>query len=298
MHDMKSTLALIIFTLSCKIAISQIYLVPGAQIQPSWVFPLWFEDGSGAKDTLFFCFDPNAQTGPPLDTLYGEKRTAMDTSKFNVYFDCTFTSDFQVLKVSVKDASDLYKPVCVWHAYMPLTIKWDKNLFYSDSIPFTDQDPAPRAKGGFYFDAPTISLYPAPNCYGPILMTDSVIMANCYASDSIILGEGFSIMSFEIGPWDGLEWLGSTLNDHNENVALKIFPNLIISQFEIVNEESFKYLYKIINMSGELISYGNILPHSTTKISVQNWSDGLYLIYTINQINGRTHSFKLIKPKS
>lgn len=58
--------------MSTTVASAQTYTVPGAQQQPAWVFPLWFEDGSGAKDTLYFCYDANAKSVLPYDTIFGE----------------------------------------------------------------------------------------------------------------------------------------------------------------------------------------------------------------------------------
>ena len=42
------------------------------------------------------------------------------------------------------------------NALLPITLSWDKNVFYSDSIPYTDQDPAPRAQGELWFDLPLV----------------------------------------------------------------------------------------------------------------------------------------------
>jgi hypothetical protein len=49
--------------------------VPSVQIQPAGVFPLWFEDGSGAKEMAYYCTTPESFSSgciESLDTLYGE----------------------------------------------------------------------------------------------------------------------------------------------------------------------------------------------------------------------------------
>ena len=294
---MKKIFTLLAFILVYKSLFSQIYSVPGAQVQPAWVFPLWFEDGSGAKDTLYFCYDADSQIGPPWDSIMGEIRVQMDTSKFNAFFDCSFTADFRTFKTSV-EPSELNESICFWHAYMPIKIKWDRNLFYSDSLPFPNQLPAPYAEGALSFDLFTISLDPAPNCYSPIMMTDSVVLANCYATDSIVLSGELSILTFEIDPWDGKEFSGTGTYELVVNKNLEIYPSVVSTKFEIENNESDDYLYSVISMSGQFISQGIIPPYSKTEVFIQGWCDGLYLVHTINQINGQALTFKIIKPKS
>ena len=80
---------------------AQTYTVPGAQIQPAWVFPVWFEDFNGEKDTVFFCYDPEADNndyGYGHDTIYGEKVIKIDTSRFNAYL---YQDNLFVLKAQV-----------------------------------------------------------------------------------------------------------------------------------------------------------------------------------------------------
>ncbi|MEO5673876.1 MAG: T9SS type A sorting domain-containing protein [Chitinophagales bacterium] len=291
----KILLLFIIFIITLNSS-AQTYTVPGAQTQPAWVFPMWFEDGSGAKDTLYFCYDPAANTGPPLDTLMGEIRQIMDTSKFNVYFDCSFSIDFSVLKIKV-DSADLAKDICVWKAYIPIKIKWDKNLFYSDSLPYPDQSPAPRAEGHFFFDLPTISLDPEPNCLSPILMTDSIITPfDCYATDSVILGGGFSIMNFTLASWQGKPLnTGTIVSALKERDRFNVYPNLITTVANIDNQDVNSYSFTVINSSGNSVLKEIIAPLSKNSIYVQNWKPGLYSLQAINQANGKHVYFKLIK---
>ncbi|MFN0276654.1 MAG: hypothetical protein ACKVPJ_12985 [Chitinophagales bacterium] len=51
---------------------AQTYTIPGATEQPAWVFPLWFEDALGNKDTLYFGYDPEAVDFgiPSSDTIF------------------------------------------------------------------------------------------------------------------------------------------------------------------------------------------------------------------------------------
>ncbi|MFZ7145748.1 MAG: hypothetical protein ACO1G6_10440, partial [Bacteroidota bacterium] len=51
--------------------------------QPQWKFPIAFEDGSGAKDTIWYIWDSTATAG--IDTLLGEGKVLMDPNAFNVF---------------------------------------------------------------------------------------------------------------------------------------------------------------------------------------------------------------------
>ena len=52
--------------------------------QPQWKFYLAFEDGIGAKDTMWFIWDTTA-TFMGYDTLLGEKPLSLNNNVFNVY---------------------------------------------------------------------------------------------------------------------------------------------------------------------------------------------------------------------
>ncbi|MEN9521788.1 MAG: hypothetical protein RL065_165, partial [Bacteroidota bacterium] len=65
---------------------AQTYTIPNASKQPAWVFPLWFENGDGQKDTVYIGYDIHADTwnGIGPDTIFGEKWQVINFNKFNV----------------------------------------------------------------------------------------------------------------------------------------------------------------------------------------------------------------------
>ncbi len=59
-----------------------------ATAQPTWRFHLAFEDGSGARDTLWFVWDTTATigyVGGTIDYAMGEGSVDMDTTVFNMF---------------------------------------------------------------------------------------------------------------------------------------------------------------------------------------------------------------------
>ncbi|MBS1569770.1 MAG: hypothetical protein JST45_10040 [Bacteroidetes bacterium] len=57
-----------------------------ATAQPTWRFHLAFEDGTGARDTIWFVFDTTATLGSGVpDYELGEGAVQMDLDSFNVW---------------------------------------------------------------------------------------------------------------------------------------------------------------------------------------------------------------------
>ncbi|MBK9513549.1 MAG: T9SS type A sorting domain-containing protein [Flavobacteriales bacterium] len=98
-----------------------------AHAQPQWRFHLAFEDGTGARDTIWFIFDETATLG--LDEALGEGAISMDPTVFNVWvrnadWDSTKTrawpfSYFPNIEAAVMGSNYEY----------PVTLSWDTALF-------------------------------------------------------------------------------------------------------------------------------------------------------------------------
>ena len=164
---MKYNLIIIFLIVICginSIVNSQtIYSIPWAQTQPKFVFPIYFEEGNGHKDTLYLGYDSLANGysingNPNQDTIFGVKKVPIDTSKFYVTWSTTLfeTSNRlkdSVYKANVSNISSNHFPnsqsIIFNNGNLPLKISWDKNLFYSDSLPFANSSPAPNAEGRF-----------------------------------------------------------------------------------------------------------------------------------------------------
>jgi hypothetical protein len=73
---MKTSMITLLLVVLAVVSKAQVYTIPWAQVQPDWVFPLWFENGDGQKDTIYIGYDENAhgyllQENNP-DTIFGE----------------------------------------------------------------------------------------------------------------------------------------------------------------------------------------------------------------------------------
>jgi hypothetical protein len=261
-----------------QISLAQTYLVPGAQIQPAWVMPLWFENGDGQRDTLYYSYD--SESGEPFnsiyDTIFGDKYELLDTSKFQAYYSCSFSNDLLVYKRITTNILLQGSDLCLYKPILPVILRWDPNLFYSDSLPFPNLDPAPRAEGHLFYDLPM-------NVDGctysqPIIMTDSVVSPTftCYLNDSIVFeGNGASYLVFSVHPWTGMYLGFSPVQNMKE---LKVYPNPSYNNITIELPAYFPnadlFLYD---------AYGRNLLHQSlsenvTELNISHLTPAMYLI--------------------
>ncbi len=293
------TLICFCFLFSClQISYAQIYTIPWAQQQPAWVFPLWFENGDGQKDTLYYCYDINSGDpfNPDYDTIFGDFAQIIDTTKFQVYYGCSLSSDFLASKSTTTNYNlEGGIDICFYKAILPITLRWDPNLFYSDSLPFPDLDPAPLAQGKLLFDIPMGAI----DCsyQYPIYMTDSIIEPYAYSpacvfADSIqFTGFGVSYLIFNVEPWIG-QFL-AVQNIVNQPVTVE--QNDLSGEVLIANSAAHSYQISIYNILGEPLIQNVVLSaHEEKQINLSNAYHGMYIL-TISSEN-QFLSFKLIKP--
>ncbi len=275
---------------------AQTYTVPGAQIQPAWVMPLWFENGDGQKDTLYFCYDSQSVSNgysDDKDSLMGELLIEVDPTKFNMEFEAVGVNDSLKNKVAVNyNLSIALISIFSQNSQLPITLRWDPNLFYNDSLPFPDLDPAPRAEGHLWFDLPT----QVDSCsYSvPILMTDTVIgwYVYCHKADSIVFsGLGMSYLSFSVHPWKGIITNTEVLSDQ---IPIRIHPHVFNDKLIIeysANESAALFLCDIFGR----VMFEQTLADRTTTVHTGLFSSGIYMCYVRTSSN-TIFSQMLIKP--
>jgi hypothetical protein len=125
-----STLAL-----TCTLAVA-------ATAQPTWRFHLAFEDGTGARDTIWMLYDTTAQlfyniNQPLVDTALREGPIFINDSDFHVFlqnalFDTTQTNALPYTIYPVHEGSIVN--AINWTP--PMTITWDTSLFHAPYLPY------------------------------------------------------------------------------------------------------------------------------------------------------------------
>ncbi|MBA3646951.1 MAG: T9SS type A sorting domain-containing protein [Chitinophagales bacterium] len=270
-----------------KILLAQVYTVPGAQVQPAWVFPLWFEDGSGAKDTIYYCYDPTADNfGISEDTVFGERFLEEDTLSFFVSMsDLSNPNQDIAIKVGVKNelpSGNIYAN----KAKLPFKIKWDKNLFYDSillTIPVTDRLPYPLFQidvecGDFdpdYNNCPTS--YPlifVPEdpigCCPNGFFTDSFTFIGDTVGPQSYLATNFSLIFSELHiP------LGISVIQNKDTIF--VYPNPATGLLHLNIPATNSGLLQTYNSSGKLIQ-SLIADKKELEIDVSYLSSGIYMI--------------------
>ena len=112
-----------------------------AAAQPQWRFHLAFEDGTGARDTIWFVYDTTATTGsdfnPLVDEHLGEGAVEMDLDVFNVF---VWNWQWDSTKTKALPYSSFPYGHVVIEAFnytAPVIIRWDTALFNSPVLPIT-----------------------------------------------------------------------------------------------------------------------------------------------------------------
>ena len=225
---MHTNIKAFLFCLFIIIGCSQLkaqYSIPWAQEQPSWVFPLWFEDYSGARDTVYigYRFDPDIFS----DSIYGEKSIPIDTSRFNVCLNSCSGFMGMGRKAEIDHNENIWVHVQFLNGQTPVTMTWNPNGFYSDSLPFTDNGNLPRAMGVLFCEDfnPQFN-----NCSNdvPFLMSDTLpfqspmILADSFYFDGFSGQPMLSSYNIRVIEWNGI--INGIVQTQNER-PISIYPN-------------------------------------------------------------------------
>ena len=137
------------------------YTIPWAVQQPKFVFPIFIEEGGGQKDTLYLGYDPNASqiSFDVASQNFGVVTTHIDTNLFYAMWDegggfycgvdtlCTDVYKANVCSLTPWGTFPTSNSIICNKGVMPLKFSWDNTVFYSDSLPYPNNSPAPRGWG-------------------------------------------------------------------------------------------------------------------------------------------------------
>lgn len=286
--------------------------IPYATQQPKWVFPVYAEDATGKKDTIYLAYQPGAINSPDSDPSYGEIwHPGVSDFSLSTYYWILPTDS--CVKADVKDTNSgywLFYTVTLSNAVMPVTFNWDISLLRSDSIPFPNQDPLPRAQlrvqrpiGSWTINNPMGN---ACGSFSPDIIVSDTIDTNlcaCYINvDSMIVfsagnpGPGPTasfFLYFIFEPWLGHEpGLGIA---ENYRPAISIYPNPVVDYFKIDGLPSGD-LFDLIIYDGvgkKSFVASNFSANET--INVSGLKTGIYFLCLQNRITKVRLFQKIVK---
>lgn len=249
--------------------------------EPAWLFPIWFKNAFGEVDTVWFGHDNLASW--QIDSMFNEGVNIVDTSKFNATLMCNNELTFDSCnKIRIDNFNQFNYTYIFFHkGYKPLTMYWDKSLFYSDSLPYPDLGDLPRARGDVYCS----NAIPCSTSPFPIVMTDRPDSLSGFwpfvESDSIYFEEPpigmeelYSVLIY-IRPYD--YWVGIEEQSNSEK-KLMIYPNPSPTIITIEFEENIDFNYRIYNMLGEEVLAEPERFSKKVEINISGLHKGIYYV--------------------
>ncbi len=237
--------------------------IPWATQQPKWVFPIYAKDANGVRDTIYFCYQPGASSSI-TDTNFGEVYFSLVSD--SISFVATYTNfgltDTTYMKADVSDmvSSMLYLDVEYYNFRYPLTIYFNTLLLRSDSLPYPDASPYPKASFLVRYNCNCIisnntSSYCNPSDWILVSDTADILTCGCVVNDSIVFQDIFAdtslqsgVFTFEVLPWNGCyNGLDKILLNENEI----IYPNPAADFLQIQSTKS-EY-FQIIDIIGNIV---------------------------------------------
>ncbi len=249
--------------------------------QSQWKFHIAFEDGTGAKDTIWCIWDTTSHGTLPTDTVLGEGSVIFNYNDFNVWI---YNYDNDSTKTRVVPFSwDFGLEVRAFNFQYPIIVTWDSSLFISIFFwPFTTIDYAWISNDYFFF----VNNSP-PNQAFNMLLDD-----HADAPTFNWLSQSQFPMYFGIGRHDTSFTFLNKLNFNNlivypnptiENITIKSIDK--IKEIEVLAEngiEIFKMNFDSTNLSNEY------------RLLLENLPVGFYYL-RINNYNNQHYYHKFIK---
>jgi hypothetical protein len=283
---------------------------------PQWEMPLCFEDATGARDTLWFGYDPTAGLyGEDIDPQFNEDWQWIDTSLFNVYFlHKGLIPPFTGQQDSVRKRDISSWPLIITtdirftHGQLPVTMKWDEELLNSPKLPtwFRDISPRPRARIDLIFENPPFGN--VENCpmgadlYPDIILTGYIVLfptCFCTISDSLVFNpdEWDTEMSQLQG--DHIQCYitrhdydyFSSVQDYQE-VGILLYPNPVKDLLTIENAYQNMLTVLISDLYGRRILEKQLFDINN-QIDFSGFNRGLYLVQIIDC--DKMYNFKINK---
>jgi len=134
----------IVFTLliciCANLCMAQMESVPWAEKAGKWTVPIYFEDGTGARDTFYVVYHPDAD-GAVFDSIYGEYFFSSDDSSFQA---CAVGCVSNYLRAFVTDQIFGAYQFNFSHAVFPIEISTRPSVLYTDSLPLALDPTVPQ----------------------------------------------------------------------------------------------------------------------------------------------------------
>jgi len=266
------------------------------QTTPQWLFPIWFEDANGDRDTLYIGYDPSAELIPGLFDEEFENYIWIDTSRFNVltYRDATFSPTTGLWHADSSKKTEVHSSyyfgiyINFIKGQMPITMHWDSSLFYSNNLPYPDIFPYPNGVAQIYCAAGEPGYVNCPSAFDddPLTMTDSISVYYEFPISSPHLFDGSgvppynypSVLESFIIDFRPYEIYNSITN--NNLVSIKAYPNPFTNYINLLSNEIISSV-NVRNVLGSPIKAFYAINSNSFTLQTQDLEKGIYYIEVV-----------------
>lgn len=239
--------------------------------QAQWKFYVAFEDGIGAKDTLWMVFDTSA-TFNNVDTSLNEGSILMDHSKFNVWiynvnFDSTKTEAVPYTNFPFHGLNNIR----AFNYQYPILISWDTSLFRSPILPSQINN---------YINVAILE-----NDYFWSMNNDPMLQAYNMIIDNHAYAPAFNWGSHDQFPMTiHFEYSPLVINENdleNENQKITISPNPAQNFINITCKQLFKKIIikDIKAIKVKEFQYSRAVTANNFLLNIEDLSTGIYFCF-------------------
>lgn len=272
--------------------------------EPQWKLRLFFEDATGAKDTLIVGYDPTASIYlDEYEPQFGEVFKQVDTTKFNVYTQRNagqrhpsqppIDTDM-LMKTTITSWNKPYTEIGFVHGQLPVTITWEETQLDSPDLPsnFIEYESYPRARIDLWFSSIGIG---EPDCViwssdpqSPTVILSGNIsynwpLAGCKFSDELFLdGDWCNEIGYAMGvphlivmPFKYVYWTSSSVDDLLDK-SFTVYPNPVSNTLFIDNTNHLTIRsVAVYSIFGQLVLTKDTDFHKT---NLSHLNSGVYLV--------------------
>ncbi|MCH7536108.1 MAG: T9SS type A sorting domain-containing protein [Bacteroidetes bacterium] len=275
--------------------------IPWASQQPTWVFPIYFEDGSGQKDTVYLGYDMSA-TGS-LDPIFGDDCLKVDdTTLFLAVVDaiCGYYFKDTIARQASVDGN-IAITISFHNSVWPIKMKFDSQLLYSDFLPFYIDstgypDSLPKAYGSvdclhpesgcilgydaFQIGEDPLNWFPWGPCNFPTQGAPcSTAESLMFYGDTAVSSSDWLEIEIYMYPYGVLPPGGIGIIDLER---INIYPNPVYDWINVEHQGHEPIVLELYDITGSLL-YQRSESKSLIRINMSHFAPGTDILRTINE---------------